>query len=186
MNALPPYQVHLHRRLSEEIPELPLVVISTHRDADRNWQSRLAPGVTYVDLSGDEPIPSGIRGHFGRREWRRGGELIQELKRLNPAAVIVCGYYDVARMRILRWGPAHGVPTFIWGDSNVLAESGKNPWFVWAKKQFIRRLTRPLSGCLACGSMGVAYWNKYDVNTNKIFVIPLECDYDEIQKITSP
>lgn len=182
-NSLPPYQVHFHRRLAAELPETPLTVITTHRDRERAWRSELPAGVKYIDLSGDQPIPAGAGGNFSLREWRRGGAVIREIRRLVPAAVIVYGYYDLGRVRTLRWCANRGVAAFIWADSNVRGERGKSAFKTGIKKAFIRYVTRGVAGCFACGSLGREYWRRYGVPEERVFIAPYEPDYAQIESI---
>ncbi|WP_197527155.1 glycosyltransferase [Pirellulimonas nuda] len=184
LNALPPYQAHFQKRLAEDLPEVRLVVVITHRDRERDWQAEAAQGVEYIDLSDGDPIPARARGHFSVREWRRGSKLIAVLRRLAPAAVIVGGYYDIARIRLLRWCPQAGISTYIWADSNLRGERGRAPHSIWRKRTFIRTITRPLAGCFACGSLGRAFWKFYGVPRSKVFTCPYTPDYGEIEQIT--
>lgn len=160
------------------------MVLSTHRDREREWRANAAPAVEYIDFSSGDAIPPPGLGHFGLREWRRGAALIAEIRRLAPAAVIVGGYYDIARIRLLRWCPNRGIPAFIWADSNLRGERGKSSSVIWLKHRFIRYMTRRLPGCLAFGALGRAYWRYHGVPRERVFLCPYEPDYEGICSIS--
>jgi glycosyltransferase involved in cell wall biosynthesis len=98
-------------------------------------------------------------------------------------AVILMGYNDLARLRIIRWCNQRSVSWFIYGDSNIRVDraSGAKGWL---KKQVVTRLLSGSSGALPCGTAGEAYFRRYGVPAERIHFYPLEPDYRQIESLT--
>src|SRR5262245_40882897 len=101
-DAPTPYRLHFHRRIANELTEVQLLSVFTHRQSNAPWQLELPAEIN--------PVQFGERGSYGRsvlssipREWSKGGRIIRYLKEIGPAAVLVNGYNDAGRVRIMRW-----------------------------------------------------------------------------------
>src|SRR4051812_3122365 len=118
-NSLTPYRVHLHRRVARELGEVELWSVQTHDQSNAPWGAARADDIRPVgfgpgEKSDDQPKPA-----RALHEWRKGGRVIRWLADRGVRAVVLGGYNDPGRLRILRWCHARGVPLFLFGDSNV-------------------------------------------------------------------
>ncbi len=189
--TVPPYRRHVHRRITAEIPELRLVTINTHQDKSRDWHLEDAADIGLVNLSvaqtavgSGENLLSRLSISRMRSEWRQGGQTIDILENHNTAAVIVNGYNDLGRIRVMRWCRRNSVPCFLWGDANICAERLLPPAKKKLKQAFIRHVLGYVSGCFGCGRYGVEYWEHYGANPDTVFVSPYEPDYTSIQQLS--
>ncbi|HEX2972069.1 MAG TPA: glycosyltransferase family 4 protein [Tepidisphaeraceae bacterium] len=112
-------------------------------------------------------------------EWRKGGQIICHLKKHSAGAVIVNGYNDAARLRIIRWCRRHGIPCFLWADSNIRGDTTKGLKRL-VKNVLVRSVVRSCTGLLPCGQLGQAYFQRYGGQRDRMFLLPLEADYDLI------
>lgn len=188
--TVPPYRQHVHRRLVAEVPELRLVTINTHQDKTRDWHLEDGAGIGLVNLpaaqtavGSGESLASRLSIGRLRREWRQGGQTIDILSSNPTAAVIVNGYNDLGRLRVMRWCRRQKIPCFVWGDANLCGERLISPAKKKLKQAFIRQVLGYVSGCFGCGRYGVAYWEHYGADPSTVFVSPYEPDYELIQQL---
>jgi glycosyltransferase involved in cell wall biosynthesis len=100
--------------------------------------------------------------------------------------VVVCGYNDPGRLRVLRWCRAKKVPGFLFGDSNVRDDDARaRGWRGWVKRRLLPRVFRCCDGVLTCGSRGVEYFARYGVPRDRVFLFPYEPDYAAIAAVTA-
>lgn len=183
-NSLTPYRVHFHRRLAHELPGLRLATLLTHHEKARDWVLPDLPELGIVDLSEGDAIGGSLRPGALLREWRRGGRTIEALKRLGAAAVVVNGYNDPGRLRVLRWCKHNRLPCWIWADSNIASEDRLSPAKRWLKRRFLNQVMPLATGFFACGSLGRAYWEHYGAKPQQVFVSPYEPDYALIENVS--
>ncbi len=188
--TVPPYRLHVHRRISKEVPELRLLTINTHQDKSRDWHLEEGAGIGLVNLpaarsavGSGESLASRLSASRLRHEWQQGAQTIQLLGENPTAAVIINGYNDMGRQRVMRWCHKRGIPCFVWGDANICAERLLPVWKKQLKRSFIGRVLRMVSGCFGCGRYGVEYWKHYGADPKTIFVSPYEPDYELIQQL---
>jgi glycosyltransferase involved in cell wall biosynthesis len=181
-NEQTPYRMHFHRRLAVEIPELQLWSLFTHELASSPW--------AYEDASEIHPVLFG-RGESSKRqsrliaaprEWRKGGEILRWMERRPVAAVVVGGYNDAGRLRILRGCAQRRIPCFIFGDSNIACDQARSP-AAKIKALALPPILASSAGILCCGSLGRAYFEKYGVPAERIFEVPYEPDYESIRTV---
>ncbi|WP_442483608.1 glycosyltransferase family 4 protein [Aeoliella sp. SH292] len=181
--TVPPYRRHLHHRLVSEIPELTLVTINTHEDKSRDWRLDEDTGIGLVNLTdASQAGTTAGRSRIGRMlsAWRQGGEAIQELEKHRAAAVVVNGYNDPGRLRVIRWCHRNKTPCFIWGDSNVCGERLISATKKSIKRRYIQWLAKRVTGFIGCGRYGTDYFTSYGVEPARVFVAPYEPDYSLI------
>jgi glycosyltransferase involved in cell wall biosynthesis len=183
-NTQAPYRLHVHTRIAREIPEVRLFSLFTlYSHPDAPWAPQSPPEINPVLFAGAPPPPGRLRNQ--RLEWHKAGEIIRWLKDNDARAVLVNGYGDVGRLRIIRWCTRHGIPTLMWGDSNIrderlrVARSLKRRLKTFA----LRRLLPRLSAILACGTLGRQYFEHYGADPARIFYFPVEPDYDLIRHL---
>ncbi|MEN0109147.1 MAG: glycosyltransferase family 4 protein [Planctomycetota bacterium] len=178
-NSLPPYRLHAHERFANEIAGVRLLTLQTHIDATRDWVTSIAPQINVIDFSNGDRRLSGRR-----REWERGGAIIETLRAQRVDAVVVNGYNDAGRRRIIDWCRGESIACFLWADSNIASDRHSNPpWKRWIKRLAIGPLIRKCTGCFACGRLGRDYWEWYGAEPERVFLSPYEPDYRLVQEL---
>src|SRR5713101_5065967 len=119
-NEQTPYRLHLHRRISREMQEVELWSLFTHELASSPWRYEDDPQIRTVLFGKGQSSLPGLRSQL--REWAKGGEIVRWLDRQGIRAIVLFGYNDVARVRIVRWAAARSLPCFLFGDSNILGD----------------------------------------------------------------
>jgi glycosyltransferase involved in cell wall biosynthesis len=179
-DSLPPYRVRVHRRAIAEIPGVRFHTVVTHDpQAGGAWEpvpQSVVPHEAFGE--GESPLRRG-RLAAARAEWRKGGRIVRWLAANRPAAVVVNGYNDPGRLRILRWCGRRGVPAFCWADSNVKADLARGAKAV-VKRRLVGWVVRTCFGVMPFGSLGAAYFARYGAKHDRTFLVPMEPDYDRI------
>lgn len=181
-NAPTPYRTHFHRRVAREILGVELWSAYTHETSNSPW-SETTDAITRPAWFGLGE-QAGDQGALSRQlhEWRKGGRLVTWLRQVKIDAVVVIGYNDLGRMRVMWWCRRHGIPCFLWADSNIrgdLTEGMK----ARIKRVYVRWVVKHCTGVLPCGSLGRAYFLKYGADPTRIHYAPYEPDYDLIQNL---
>jgi glycosyltransferase involved in cell wall biosynthesis len=179
MNAHTPYRAHLHRRLVREIPEATFHSLFTHELSNSPWRYDPPPETNPVLFGGGEHSDAQSRLNRAGHEWRKAGRIIRWLRGHRAAAVIVGGYNDAGRIRLIRWCRRNGIPCFLCADSNVKGDRNA-PAKAFVKRLFVRAVTRQLSGVMPCGELGCEYFERYGVPRDRMDLVPYEPDYAAI------
>jgi glycosyltransferase involved in cell wall biosynthesis len=181
-NSQTPYRLHLHRRIAAELPQLTLHSVYTHEISNSKWQFQAPPEIGPVLFGKGESCTDQDKPSRALREWRRGGRIIDWLIKNKIQFVVMMGYNDPGRMRIIRWCRRNQIPCFLFGDSNI---HGDHPTGLKAlvKKQVVGWVVRSCAGVLPCGSLGKAYFLKYGASPDRIFYFPYEPDYQLIRDL---
>src|SRR5665213_309027 len=122
VNEQTPYRLHLHRRIVREIPEIELWSLFTHEVATSPWQYQSLQEIRPVLFGAGQSTAGQDSASNALREWRKGGEITKWLREHRIRALILYGYNDPARLRILLWCRKHHITCFLFGDSNLLCE----------------------------------------------------------------
>ena len=181
-NSLPPYRLHLHNRIVAELPEFRLRTILTHEIGSAAWRVAPPAEIGLVQFGSGEHSDDQDKLSHALREWKRGGRIVQLLKRERVGFLVMQGYNDPGRVRVIRWCKAHGVPCFLFGDSNIAGDTATG-WKRLAKKLVVTQAVRSSAGVLACGSRGEAYFAKYGASADRTFLFPYEPDYQLIENL---
>src|SRR6185437_1686317 len=120
-NSVPPYRLHLHRRIVKEIPEVQLWTIRTHEE-DARWSLAATEEIGLVSFGEGVSCLEHGRARHALRDWRIGGNIIRWIDTHRVRAVILSGYNDLGKARILHECRAGEIPCFISGDSNIRDE----------------------------------------------------------------
>jgi glycosyltransferase involved in cell wall biosynthesis len=176
-NSLPPYRVHLHRRIVREMPEVKFWTICTHEGTDARWGFDPPAEINTVSF-GLQPGVADLPG-INRESFRKGGAIIRWLRENDVRVVIMFGYNDIGRARIIRWCRKNGIPCFVFGDSNIRGDIATGIRAV-LKRIFLGWVVRNTIGQFPCGSLGRAFFEKYGASPEAIFYFPYEPDYDQI------
>ena len=183
-NSQTPYRLAFHRRIIREMPEIKLWSVFTHQGASANWEFEAPDEIGPVLFGEGESSNTQSSVKFAWREWKKGGRIIHCLREKKVRAVVIGGYNDAGRLRIIRWCFKHRVPCFLFGDSNIRGESTYG-WKAWVKKMVVSRVLRWCSGAMACGELGKQYFMTYGMPAERIYFMPYEPDYDLIQNVSS-
>lgn len=181
-NVQTPYRVALHKRFIREIPEVCFHSLYTHGKADQPWATALDPAVNPVSFAEDDSVdePNNVRKII--RDFRKSGRMIQWLTENRVRAVFLCGYNDIARLRLFRWCRTYGVPVFLVGDSNVRGDHARGLRRL-LKQMVVSNVVRWSLGVLPFGSAGARYFFQYGADHHKIIYCPCEPDYDLIEQL---
>jgi glycosyltransferase involved in cell wall biosynthesis len=181
-NSQTPYRLHLHRRIAAEIPEIQLHSVYTHEISNSKWEYQEPPEIGPVLFGPGETCEDQDKITRIPREWARGRRIIHWLKQNQIKFVLMMGYNDIGRLRMIRWCKHHRIPVFMFGDSNIYGDNRTGlPALV--KKIVVGWVVRSCSGILACGSLGKRYFLKYGANPDRIFYYPYEPDYELIHSV---
>ena len=84
-------------------------------------------------------------GHDGPYEAASGVATVRfvwkSLSRIQPAVVILCGYYDVAAWTGWLWAGVHGARRILWTETNMF-DRRRSPWRELPKRVFVARCDR--------------------------------------------
>jgi glycosyltransferase involved in cell wall biosynthesis len=183
-NEQTPYRLHFHRRIAAEIPELCLWSVFTHELASSPWQYTNSEAINSVLFGSGEPSAGQSKMFRQVGEWQKGGAIIRWMRSRNIRAVVVLGYNDAGRLRVIEWCRRNGVPCLLFGDSNIRADA-LTGWKAFVKRLFLGKVVRACSGLLCCGRLGREYFLKYGARSEAIFAMPYEPDYDVIRNVGS-
>jgi glycosyltransferase involved in cell wall biosynthesis len=182
-NALPPYRLHFHQRVAREIPEMKLATVLTHESSNSPWALKASDEIGSVLFGPGESSIVADEGGRKFHEWLKGGRIVRWLKEQRLGAVLVNGYNDPGRLRILRWCHRNRVPVLLFGDSNIHGDRATG-LKAKLKRRLLRRVLGNIDAVLACGSLGRVYFEKYGVRTDDLFYSPYEPNYELIQGLS--
>lgn len=178
-----PYQIHLARRLTSELPEAEFVFLYTDESPDQSWQLALPEEVNAVRFETGCP-PVGKAGLADQRIfWRRGGILIDWMKRNHARGLVCYGHNDLGRLRLARWCGRSGVPYFLAADSNALQDRHS---FLkrTLKSLYLRTFLARSSGVMVFGRRGVEYYARYGIPSSRAYTVPYGPDYALLESIS--
>ncbi|MBX3378029.1 MAG: glycosyltransferase family 4 protein [Phycisphaeraceae bacterium] len=181
-NVQTPYRIHLHRRIVREIPEIRIASVYTHDQPDQPWESRRIDEINPILFGQGHPVVEQARLKWVRSDWRKGGRITAWLRDQNASAVILGGYNDLTRLRIIRWCRRAGVPCFIFADSNIKGDTATGLRRL-IKRMFVGWVVRNVTGLMPCGTLGRAFFERYGADPKRCYFVPYEPDYDLIRGI---
>jgi len=180
-----PYFDHFFRRLVAELPVAPVLVGYTHSRSV--WIPPTSAAAKYEEQVFGGPVASDWdRSWWAQwREWRLGGHLIARMRRDRPGIVLLLGYRDPCRWRVMRWCRRQGVLALTWSDVNARGtEAPAAGLRGWAKRRYVQWIDRQLvGGWLVCGTGGREYLRAYGVDERRAFLVPYEPDYAAIDAV---
>lgn len=177
-NAVTPYRVAFHVRLARELPEFRLLSLLTHDVSNSPWVLKCPPEINarfFGSGEGADTAPSSPL-----REWRKGATLIAFLEKHNARAVVLHGYNDMGRIRVLRWCHRKGIPCFLWGDSNARSDFATG-LKRRVKATFLKYVLDRCNAVLVCGSLGKEFMVNYGADPSRVCYVPYEPDYEQIR-----
>jgi len=178
-----PYRLHFLRRVAKELDAVRLFSVFTHEGGDNAWTVTPPQEINPVLFGPGEDARNQDKVKYAWREWRRGGRVIRWMEQAGIDAVLMVGYNDPGRLRILRHCRRQEIPSLLFGDSNIAGEQVRGAK-AWIKKFFLGRVIRGCAAVMPCGSMGRQYFLKYGARPERIFNCPYEPDYGLIERVT--
>jgi glycosyltransferase involved in cell wall biosynthesis len=170
--AQTPYRLALHTRITREVPELKLWSLFTCPIGRDSW-NQVTPEIGPVSFW-EDPGPVPLPRHL--RDWMTGGRVLRWLDQHDVGAVVLLGYADVPRLRVIGWCRSRKVPSLLWADSNIRDEPAAGLRQT-VKHLLLPRVVRRFSAWLPCGIRGKEYFIKYGARPDRIFYFPNEPDY---------
>lgn len=181
-NVQTPYRVHLHRRIVRELPQVRIASIYTHDQADQPWESQRVDEINPVLFGRGQPVSTQGSFRWLVSDWRKAGRIIAWLKTNNARAVILGGYNDITRLRLIRWCRRVGIPCFISADSNIHGDTVTGlKRFI--KARLVRWVVRNAAGLMPFGRFGQQFFERYGADPKRCFSVPCEPDYNLISSL---
>ncbi|MEM6749778.1 MAG: glycosyltransferase family 4 protein [Planctomycetota bacterium] len=176
-NSPAPYRVALHQALADGIPEFRFVSVFTHGAADFDWALNLPESIGPVVLAEQGESPAALGWKHPRKERARAHRLLHELNQRNVKAVVMHGYNYPHYLLMLRRLQQAGVPVFLRGDSNALAEVDVSPAKAFLKHRVMSFVRKRIHGVLPVGSAGEDYFKAYGFDPQRMWRVPFTPDY---------
>ena len=185
-NSLTPYRSALdQRRIVHEMPEVELWSILTHQVSNAAWQFDPPKEIRAVLFGPGRACNRPGQTDTSTARMCKGGKIARWLREHRIEAVLLEGYNDPGRLRILSWCRRNDVPCLMWGDSNIRGDR-RHGIAAWLKRLVVSRILSQCSAVLACGIGGRQYFAKYGVSDDRIFYYPVEPDYRQIEDLPAP
>jgi glycosyltransferase involved in cell wall biosynthesis len=177
--------LHLHQRIAQEIPEVRLWSLYTHETSNAPWNfnDAAADEIGAVQFGKGESSEHQADLWLAPREWRRAGHIIAWMMEHDVRFVLMMGYNDAGRVRIIRWCRRTGIPCWLFGDSNILGD--RTGWQKRWKRLLVGRIVRWCDGIFCCGKLGFQYFADYGADPNRCLYFPYEPDYGLIENLRS-
>jgi glycosyltransferase involved in cell wall biosynthesis len=173
-HGVTPYGVHFLERVVNELPGFTIHTIYTYEYSNGKWQINLPNSINAVILG------KGEEQHIWKKGWSRYRQLLREIQRHSPAAVMIYGYSQIPHFLVIEWCHRNKIPCLMWGDSNILGDR-KNGFIARLKKPIVSRVISRCSALLPCGNLGKQYFQKYGARPEQVFFVPNEPDYSLIE-----
>jgi len=164
--------------------EITLWTICTHETTGDRWEFVAPPEIRPISFGKGETVLRQEAPRYVLSEWLKGGRIIRWLIANDVKAVVMLGYNDVGRLRIIRWCHRNNIPLFLWGDSNIYGDRATG-WKAKIKKRLVGGVLRSCAGLFPCGDCGKAFFAKYGGDDRPMFYHPVEPDYDLIFNLSS-
>jgi glycosyltransferase involved in cell wall biosynthesis len=174
---LTPFRAQFYERILREMPEYRLGVVVTQNPDHGPWRMDAVGDVPVRHLGLGKPWQHAEGGWRSlAADMRTFGDLARIVDKEKPAAVFLVGYGYWSHTRLILRCHRLGVPLFLWGDSNVLAD---NPRGVrgMVKRMLLPRVIGRCAAVLPCGSSGRAFFARYGAREERMFLCPADPDY---------
>ncbi|WP_428308308.1 glycosyltransferase family 4 protein [Lacipirellula sp.] len=184
-NAPSPYRIHQHLRIAEEMAgEVELWSLFLHEHNWQPWSHALPEAIRPVVFGPGETVGRKTSLRAIANDWRRADKITGWLKEHQIDAVVTAGYHSPALARIIMWCRRHGVPNYLFGDSNVYGD-GVTGWRRWVKQRYVGWVVRNVDGLLPCGEYGRRFFARYGGDQKPHFFMPHEPDYRRIFEVSA-
>ena len=177
-----PYRLALHRRIDRELPGIRLYSLYSHDVGDQPWKLDAGESDRSISFGAGQRADRPSRLSEFPADWAKGGRIIRWVREHNVRALVIGGYSDLARLRLIRWCRRNGVPAFINVDSNVHLDRASGLKGA-VKSALLKWVIRNAAGFMPCGNFGRDYFLKYGADAGRIFYFPYEPDYGLIEQL---
>lgn len=181
-NSMTPYRLHLHQRIVREVPEIQLYSVFTHDVSNSPWLAQPDAEISPVSFGAGESSEHQTDASRALHEWKKAGRIIQFLQERRIRLVLIGGYNDAGRLRIIRWCHKNNLPLMIVADSNIRSDHATGVRAI-VKRAYIQKLVGWVDGFLPCGSLGAQFFEKYGASPDQIIYMPYEPDYLMIRSL---
>jgi glycosyltransferase involved in cell wall biosynthesis len=175
-NSQTPYRLHLHQRIAQELREVELWSVFTHEVSSSPWQVNSSSDIRSVFFGEGERSEDQSKWRNQWHEWGKGGRILTWLSDHGVRAVVLLGYNDAGRLRIIQWCHQNHIPCILFGDSNILGERFTG-WKLVLKRIAVSMIVRRCAAVLHCGRLGEQYFKHYGAVSDALFPFPYEPDY---------
>jgi glycosyltransferase involved in cell wall biosynthesis len=182
-NVQTPYRLHLHRRIVTELAGVRLASLYTHDAPDQPWGVEHSPEINPVLFGAGEPVSLQGTPRMLASDLRKGARMIRWLRENGARAVVIGGYNDATRLRLIRWCARAGVPCFVTADATIHTDRVRGIKRL-VKRTLVRWVVRSCAGVLPCGSLGALYFARYGARPERTFFFPYEPDYGLVQDVS--
>lgn len=176
-NVQTPYRLATHQRIARELKDLKLWSLYTHDVPDQAWDYHADQEINPVIFGPGENCVDADKPRAWCREFVKGGELAAFIRREHIDAVIVSGYNDPGRLRLIFSCWLRGIPVFLAGDSNIKGDNARGMRKL-AKNIVLRSVLHVAHGVLPFGSNGAEYFASYGATRDRTWFFPAEPDYE--------
>jgi glycosyltransferase involved in cell wall biosynthesis len=180
-NGYAPYRERLLRRLAVELPEIELCNLYTHEESNAPWRFQARTETRPVLFGPGESAAAGRSPRNALHEWKKGGRILQWMDQHAVRGVVLYGYDDPGRLRVLHGAVRRGIPAFLGADSNI-RNPAPSPMRALVKKIYVRHVVRRCAGILVFGELGRQYFQAYGAPSERIHLVPFEPDYGLLAK----
>jgi len=182
-NEPTPYRLHVLRRLASELEGVRLHSVFTHstRDLSAPWRLRMPAEinpVTFDDAALRPGHPIAGTGKLYRR-------VRQYLIRHHVRLIILSGYNDLFRARLIRWAHHARIPLLVSGDSNIQGEANLSGRKQHLKRRYLGWVGRHVAGFMPMGRQGQAFFEHYVGPEVPQILFPYEPDYEALRTFDS-
>ena len=183
VNSLPPYRLHLHQRIAREMGnEILMHTVCTH-EVDYLHPYAPTPEINTISFGPGQPFTRQLKLRYAWSEWLKAGRIIRWLDANKINAVVLLGYNDVGRVRILHWCYRHGLPCLLFGDSNIRSDRTSGP-VALIKRLVVPQFVQWATALWCVGDLGVNIGRSTGHASDRMFDFPYEPDYELIQNLS--
>jgi len=181
-NTATPYRIHVQSRIARELAGYELFTLFTHEIGSASWSLELPADINSVQFGPGQSSDDQFSLRHVFREWKKAGQIIAWLRLRKIQAVIVVGYNDIGRLRLIRWLSRRKIPVLLFGDSNIRGDSASGVKRI-LKRWWVGQVLSWCSAVLPCGRLGRDYFIKYGADPSRIFFFPYEPNYRLIESV---
>jgi glycosyltransferase involved in cell wall biosynthesis len=183
-NSQTPYRLHLHRRIARELTGIELWSAFTHEVSNAPWQIDSPLEIRPVFFGEGERSEQQSDWSHQWNEWEKAGRVLKWIRDRRVRAVVMLGYNDVGRLRIIQSCYRNHIPCILFGDSNIQGEHLRG-WRLAVKRVIVSAVIRRCAAILHCGRRGAEYFKAYGARSEAMFPFPYEPDYATFKTVPS-
>jgi glycosyltransferase involved in cell wall biosynthesis len=182
-NSQTPYRLHLHQRIARELPAVELWSVFTHEVSNAPFQIESPDEISPVFFGRGEHSEHQSKLGNQWNEWTKAGKILKWMRVQHVRAIVLFGYNDLGRLRIIESCRRNGIPVLLFGDSNIRGERLRG-WKRALKRLVVTEVVRRCTAVLHCGRLGAEYFASYAARSEATFPFPYEPDYPVLQSVS--